>query len=109
MRTYRPATMMYSAMAALVLFAAAPAAQADSDEALKLYKSSCMVCHASGMANAPRLGDKARWEPLIAQGEDALMQVVLNGKGAMPPRGAAPKATDEQLRSVVRYMIEKAS
>jgi cytochrome c5 len=38
---------------------------------------------------------------LDAQGEDALMEVVINGKGAMPPRGAAPKATDEQLRSVV--------
>ncbi len=109
MKTYRPATMMYSAIAALVLLAAAPAAQASSEEAVKLYKSSCMVCHASGMANAPRLGDKARWDPLIAEGEDAMMEVVINGKGAMPPRGAAPKATDEQLRSVVRYMIEKAS
>ncbi|HJE62299.1 c-type cytochrome [Alcaligenes faecalis] len=109
MRTYSPATMMSSAMAALLLLAAVPAAHADSEEALKLYKSSCMVCHASGMANAPRLGDKARWAPLIAQGEDALMEVVINGKGAMPPRGAAPKATDEQLRSVVRYMVEKGS
>ena len=109
MKTYSPATMMYSAIAALVLLAAAPAAHASSEEAVKLYKSSCMVCHASGMANAPRLGDKARWDPLIAEGEDAMMEVVINGKGAMPPRGAAPKATDEQLRSVVRYMIEKAS
>ncbi|MGE8548768.1 MAG: c-type cytochrome [Alcaligenes sp.] len=105
---HRPATIVSAMLAGLAIMAAVPAAQANQDEAVKLYRSSCMVCHASGMANAPRLGDKARWTPLKEQGEDALMDVVLKGKGAMPPRGGAAKASDEQLRGVVRYMLEQA-
>ncbi|MEO6958907.1 MAG: c-type cytochrome, partial [Burkholderiaceae bacterium] len=27
----------------------------------KLYKSACFVCHSTGAANAPKLGDKAAW------------------------------------------------
>lgn len=100
--------MVSALLAGLTMLAAVPSSQASQDEAIKLYRSSCMVCHASGMANAPRLGDKARWTPLKEQGEEALMDVVLKGKGAMPPRGGAAKASDEQLRGVVRYMLEQA-
>lgn len=71
----------------------------------KLYNSACVACHSTGVANAPKLGDKAAWEPLIAQGMDALMDVTLNGKGAMPPRGAT-SADDETLRAAVQYMID---
>ena len=109
MKIRRPSAMVSALLAGLAMLAAVPAAQASQDEAIKLYRSSCMVCHASGMANAPRLGDKARWTPLKEQGEEALMDVVLKGKGAMPPRGGAAKASDEQLRGVVRYMLEQAS
>ncbi|HRL21161.1 c-type cytochrome [Alcaligenes sp. SDU_A2] len=105
----RPSTLVSAFLAGLAVLAAMPSAQANQDEAIKLYRSSCMVCHASGMANAPRLGDKARWTPLKEKGEDALMTVVINGKGAMPPRGGAAKASDEQLRSVVRYMLEQSN
>ncbi len=71
----------------------------------KLYNSACVACHSTGVANAPKFGDKAAWEPLIAQGMDALMDVTLNGKGAMPPRGAT-SADDETLRAAVQYMID---
>lgn len=73
----------------------------------KLYKSACVVCHASGVANAPKLGDKAAWTPFLAQGTDALMVTVLKGKGAMPPRGGSA-ADDATLRAAVEYMMAAA-
>ncbi|CUR68045.1 c-type cytochrome [Achromobacter xylosoxidans] len=73
----------------------------------KLYRSACVVCHASGVANAPKLGDKQAWAPFLALGADALLATVLKGKGAMPPRGgtAADEAT---LRAAVAYMMDAA-
>lgn len=72
-----------------------------------LYKSACVVCHASGVANAPKLGDKQAWAPFLAQGADALMVTVLKGKGAMPPRGGSA-ADDATLRAAVEYMMAAA-
>lgn len=74
---------------------------------LQLYRSACMVCHASGVAGAPKLGDKVAWRALQEKGMDALMQVVLAGKGAMPPKGGASKASPEQLQAVVQYMLDQ--
>lgn len=74
----------------------------------KLYKSACMVCHTTGAANAPKLGNKAAWAPLIEQGMESMMDIALKGKGAMPPRGGATKANDDELRAAVEYMVSKA-
>jgi len=73
----------------------------------KVYKSACFVCHASGVANAPRLGDKQAWSPLIAQGADALVATVMKGKGAMPPRGGS-SADEAALRAAVEFMMAAA-
>lgn len=73
----------------------------------KLYNSACLACHMAGVANAPKVGDKARWSALEQKGMDALMEVTVNGKGAMPPRGGA-KADDATLQAAVEYMISKS-
>ncbi|MEO6985672.1 MAG: c-type cytochrome [Paralcaligenes sp.] len=72
----------------------------------KLYKSACFVCHGTGAANAPKLGDKAAWAPRIAQGMETVMDIAIKGKGAMPPRGGASKADDATLRAAVEYMVK---
>ena len=82
--------------------AATPGAAAGNGEAI--YKQACVACHAAGVAGAPKLGDKAAWAPRIAQGEDQLVQSVIKGKGAMPPRGAST-ANDADLRASVQYML----
>ena len=66
--------------------AAAPAAGGKPD-GKKTYDTACMACHATGAANAPKLGDKAAWAPRIKTGTEALYASVLKGKGAMPPKG----------------------
>lgn len=73
----------------------------------KLYQSACLACHMAGVAGAPKLGDKTAWSALTAKGMDALMEVTINGKGAMPPRGAT-QADDATLKAAVEYMISKS-
>ncbi|ROZ79004.1 cytochrome c5 family protein [Ramlibacter sp. WS9] len=88
--------------------AAAPqtvAAAGGSGEAL--YKQACMACHAAGVANAPKLGDKAAWAPRVKQGMPVLVQSVLKGKGAMPPKGGS-SASEPELRAAVEYMVNSA-
>lgn len=73
----------------------------------KLYKSVCFACHAAGVAGAPKFGDKAAWAPRMADGIDAMVQIAIHGKGAMPPRGGS-QATDAEMRAAVEYMAQAA-
>jgi cytochrome c5 len=72
-----------------------------------VYQQKCAACHAVGVAGAPKLGDKAAWAPRIAQGKEALVKSVINGKGAMPPR-AGMGASDAEAEAAVGYMIGQA-
>lgn len=72
-----------------------------------LYKQSCTVCHAAGVAGAPKPGDKAAWAPRIALGIDALTASVIKGKGAMPPKGGSA-ASDADIRAAVQFMVDAA-
>ncbi len=72
----------------------------------KLYKSACIACHSTGAANAPKLGSKDAWAPIIARGMDEMLSVATNGKGAMPARGGT-KADDESLRAAIEYMVSR--
>ncbi|HOX89140.1 MAG TPA: c-type cytochrome [Burkholderiaceae bacterium] len=87
--------------------AAAPAAPA-ADAGKKLYDTSCAACHASGVAGAPKFGDKAAWAPRIKTGEAAMVASVIKGKGAMPPKGAAASATEAEIAAAVQYMVSAA-
>lgn len=73
----------------------------------KLYKSACIACHGTGAANAPMLGNKKAWAPIIEQGMDQMISVATHGKGAMPARGGT-KADDATLRAAVEYMVGRA-
>jgi len=73
-----------------------------------LYDSACSVCHVNGVGGAPLLGDPV-WQVRYGEagGIDGLVTSVLQGKNAMPPRGAAPPdATDEDIAEAVRFMLE---
>ncbi|TDP71235.1 c-type cytochrome [Roseateles toxinivorans] len=94
--------------------AAAPtpvaAAPAEPDNALgkSVFGKTCAMCHAAGVAGAPKPGDKADWGPRIAQGNDTLYKHALEGytgaKGMMPPRGGGTTLKDEEVKAAVDYM-----
>lgn len=88
--------------------AAAPAEiTAGSDPAVgkKAYESVCVACHSTGLAGAPKTGDKAAWKPRIAQGMDILYSSVLKGKNAMPARGGSPTLSDADIKAAVDYLV----
>jgi len=85
--------------------AKAEPAGADAGAPPALYTQLCQTCHASGVANAPKIGDKAAWAPRLALGVDGLTASVIKGKGAMPPKGGAMTASDADIKAVVAYMV----
>ena len=82
--------------------AAATAAKPDGK---KVYDTTCMACHATGAAGAPKLGDKAAWAPRIKTGIDALHASALKGKGAMPAKGGNSALSDADVAAAVDYMV----
>lgn len=94
---------------ATVLFVAAMAVNAATGE--EVYKTTCATCHATGVLNAPKLGDATAWEKRVTErGMDGLYASALNGfnNNAMPPKGLCMKCSDEELKAAVDYMIKGA-
>lgn len=95
--------------------AAAPAAPAAAANAggEKVYRNTCALCHAAGVAGAPIPKDKADWGPRIEQGMDVLYKHAIEGytgaKGVMPPRGGAASLSDDDVKSAVDHMVAIAS
>jgi cytochrome c5 len=73
----------------------------------QLYQGACFACHGTGAAGAPKLGDAAAWTDRLAKGLDTLVSSAVGGVGAMPPRGGSA-LDDDQIRSVVEYMMENS-
>src|SRR2546430_2326715 len=89
-----------------VEFGAAGAA-AGSRSGEQAYKADCTTCHQTGVAGAPKLGDKAAWAPHLMHGTDGLLQSALKGKGAMPPKGGNPSLSDDDVRAAVEFMVSQ--
>ncbi|MEH6504069.1 MAG: c-type cytochrome [Cycloclasticus sp.] len=74
------------------------------------YATSCVVCHGSGVAGAPKIGDKTIWDKRLEQGAEKLVEHAINGfsgnTGVMPPKGGNLSLTDEQVTNAVHYMLE---
>jgi len=90
--------------------AAAPAAAAAAEFSVEsAYASSCSVCHASGMAGAPRTDDAAAWAARLAEkGLDGLVANAINGINAMPARGMCMTCSDENIAALVEYITTPA-
>ncbi len=89
--------------------AAAPAANPAGES---VYKKTCALCHAAGVAGAPKPGDKAEWVARIAQGDETLYKHAIEGftgeKGMMPPRGGGSSLSDDEVKAAVDYMVAKS-
>jgi len=94
--------------------APAPAAPAAPENTVgkSVYGKTCAMCHAAGVAGAPKPGDKADWGPRIAQGKDTLYKHALEGftgnKGMMPARGGAATLGDDEVKAAVDFMADQS-
>ena len=82
------------------------AASAQSGE--NTYKQVCVSCHGSGVLNAPKFGDKAKWAPLIAEGQVTLTAHAYVGVRAMPPKGGNPNLTVEAFSDALVYIVNNS-
>lgn len=89
--------------------ATGPAASGGADKGKSVYDSACLVCHAAGVAGAPKVGDKEAWAPRIAQGTDTLVKHAIEGlqgsTGVMPPKGGRDDLSDDDVKAAVLYMV----
>jgi cytochrome c5 len=72
------------------------------------YKQVCMSCHGAGVLNAPKLGDKAKWAPLIAEGQVTLTAHGYVGVRAMPAKGGNPNLSIEGFADALVYMVKNS-
>lgn len=88
--------------------AAKPVKQLTLKDGKKLYNQYCAVCHNPGSQylNAPKLGDKEAWKPILKQGFDIVFYNTIRGHGNMPIRGGCVKCNDAQIKAAVKYMAE---
>ena len=73
-----------------------------------VYQHVCMTCHATGINEAPKFGDRAAWAELIEEGYGMLTYESIKGEGMMPPRGGNPGVTDMEMANAVAYMANAA-
>jgi cytochrome c5 len=99
-----PADAVVTAPAAAAAKPAA-AAKADAGKGKSVYDATCMVCHAAGVAGAPKTGDKAAWAPRMTSGMSALYASSIKGKNAMPPKGGNLGLADADVNAAVDYMV----
>jgi cytochrome c5 len=101
-----PAPEKTTAAPAAEKTAAAPAT--GNAEGKKIFETTCVVCHGTGVAGAPKAGDKAAWAPRLKQGMPALYHAAIHGLNAMPARGGNPAYTDAQMKAAVDYLTSLA-
>ena len=71
----------------------------------EVYNKVCAACHAAGVLGAPKVGDKALWEPRFAQGLDTLVTHAVTGIRAMPAKGGDPSLTETHIKDSIIYML----
>jgi cytochrome c5 len=71
----------------LLLSSFASIAVAKERSGKEIYQDICSSCHTDGQYNAPKVGDKSTWAPLIAKGKNTLYKNTFKGVNVMPAHG----------------------
>lgn len=74
----------------------------------QVYNHACVACHSTGVASAPKLGDKKAWAPLIAEGQDVLTGHAWVGVRAMPAQGGASDLSMDEFARGVAWMASQS-
>jgi cytochrome c5 len=93
---------------AMVEVAEAGATGATEKTGEEVVKGVCAMCHAAGLMNSPKIGDKGQWQARIAQGYETLVKHAIEGIRSMPARGGNPSLTDSEVANAVAYMANQS-
>ena len=100
--SYRVSFKLLTFASAICLSTAILAQGTQSGE--QVYNGICFSCHAMGVQNAPKFGDKAAWSPLLKEGQYVVTAHGWVGQGGMPPRGGKTDLSLEEFARAVVYM-----
>lgn len=85
-----------------------PKIKAGADMGEGVYQSYCAVCHASGAAGAPVVGDQKAWAPRIDLGLPSLYKNAINGINGMPAKGNCSSCSEAEIEAAVQYMVNSS-
>ena len=91
----------------ILLFGALLASHAWADGEAT-YQQVCAVCHAQGLAGAPKAGDTKAWGKLIKEGQINLTADGYAGVRAMPAKGGKPELSVPAFAQAVVHMANLA-
>jgi cytochrome c5 len=74
------------------------------EELMAKWSRSCALCHITGEAGAPVVGDTAEWQRRLQQGEEAIINNVVEGFNSMPPLGYCMACEVSDFRAMIAYM-----
>jgi c(7)-type cytochrome triheme protein len=95
-------SLIAMALAAIVYAVPTLAQQSGKD----VYIKTCGLCHATGLAGAPKYGNAADWGPRLTGGMARLYNSALNGTPrGMPGKGGNLSYSDAEVKSAVDYMV----
>jgi cytochrome c len=109
--------------AAIEIVSEAPPLEADESEeeaveiasgpsGKEIYTRYCQLCHADGLAGAPKVGDVPAWAARSKAGIATLYKHAIEGfqgeAGMMPPKGGFSQLSDEEVQASVDYMLEES-
>lgn len=71
-----------------------------------VYRKYCSVCHAQGIAGAPKTGLQISWQKQVDQGWATLMKHAVAGYKGMPAKGYCMKCSEHDIEEAVEYMLK---
>ena len=78
----------------------------------QVYQAVCKTCHETGLAGAPKVGDKTAWASAIQKGYETLAQHAINGFQSpgkvMPAKGGNSDLADVEVQRAVVFMANKS-
>tara|TARA_B100000795_G_scaffold268400_1_gene255273 strand:- start:595 stop:972 length:378 start_codon:yes stop_codon:yes gene_type:complete len=74
------------------------------EEVMGKWSRSCALCHITGEAGAPVVGDRAEWQRRLQKGEEAILNNVAEGINSMPPLGYCMACEVSDFRAMIAYM-----
>ncbi len=71
---------------------------------MQKWSRSCALCHVTGNAGAPRVGNAGEWQERRAQGADVMLAHTVEGFNDMPPLGYCMSCERGDFIAMIDFM-----
>ena len=109
-RSVQSSQKTFSAVLSVLLAGLTACAPDPLENAPQLYVNSCSWCHDDGIGGAPMTGDKKDWESRTSKGMSQVYANAIDGfegaTGIMPAKGSRMDLSDEEIKTLVDFMVE---